>query len=278
MSEYQPPPSTPHLVPPAPSPPNPSHEELQHQLRLMQLEVNNLKAELQSRPASPSSEPASPSKSASPSSGRASPSKSASPSSGRASPSKSASPKRDVRRVVPNWSGRGPVLPSSTDKSAEPPSERSSSGSEPVPPSSTPRSEPAKLPPDPVVSALLGMLTQLSTNAANQTAALSRADRELLTRLEEGQDKLLQQLTKGSPRSQSISELYSTRPELQQVLEDHRLETLRAIRRLPPAPSPELPSLLPVVRTSVVMATATTVFLLVTLLAMFFYAVTRGLL
>ena len=131
---------------------------------------------------------------------------------------------------------------------------------------------------DPVVMALLGMVTQLSTKAANQPAGLTRADREQLARLEEGQDKLLQQLTKGSPHSQSISELYSTRPELRQVLEDHRLETLRAIRGLPPAPSPELPSLLPVVRTSVVMATATTVFLLVTLLAMFFYAVTRGLL
>jgi hypothetical protein len=129
-----------------------------------------------------------------------------------------------------------------------------------------------------VVSALLGMLTQLSTTAANQTAGLTRADRELLARLEEGQGQLLQQLKKGSPRSQRISELYSTRPELRQVLEDHRLETLRAIRGLPPAPSPELPSLLPVVRTSVVMATTTTVFLLVTLLGMFFYAVTRVLL
>jgi hypothetical protein len=126
--------------------------------------------------------------------------------------------------------------------------------------------------------ALLGMVTQLSTKAANQPVRLTRADREQLARLEEGQGKLLQQLTKGSQHSQSISELYSTRPELRQVLEDHRLETLRAIRGLPPAPSPELPSLLPVVRTSVVMATATTVFLLVTLLAMFFYAVTRGLL
>jgi len=268
MSEPLPPnPSPPlHLVPPNPGPSEPA---LLLRLQIAESRIRALTEQLEGTTTTPASASSPPGATSTPP---------FEPSSPPPSPRRPDSPPVESSE---SWPPSEPSSPSSRPRRPSEPSSASLPGFEPSSPAPSPTSKSSSGPgqsmpsrQDPVVTALLTMVTQLTAHRPTPQAGLSRADRELLQQLQTD----VQALQTSPRRSKSISELFSTTPGLHEVLESHRLDILAAIRTLPTAPAPPLPSLVPVVRTAVLTATTTTVFWLVSLVGLFVFLVTRGML
>jgi len=261
MSEFQPPSTPLQLVSPHPTPPcslTPAEEKVFLQMSVAQTKLEALAARcekaLDQLQAATSKSPRTQSSSPSvPSSPEPKPSETA-PSLTPTQPVSSAS--------WPSSEPSSPELRPSETRLSPRPAQPVSSASSPLPPRHQ----------DPVVTAVLAMLAQQTAHRPLHPAGLSRADRELLEQLQADVQSL-----KSSPRrSQSISELFSKRPDFQEALKSHHLDTLAAIRKVPAPAAPKLPSLLPVVRAAVVSATLTTLLTLMVLEAVVVVLVMRG--